>query len=149
MKNKIFKNCVYISTAIFIGFLILYLYAEIIDPHSNIVTTPMSCPHISFGSLNVTVTKDWHGNLIFFNGNIPNINVMFDDKLVSSTWFNRFGIYFMSTKDIAKKDKDLDTRWWTIMISFWYPIIIFSILPLLFLIQKGRAFKKISPNVPH
>ena len=67
MKKNLFRNYVYISTVLFLGFVSLYLYAEIADPHPNMETSPLTCPHISFSNFNVTVSKIWGGNVIFFN----------------------------------------------------------------------------------
>jgi len=137
MKNKISTAAAYISATLFIGFLITYLYAEIADPHSDIVTQPNSCPHVSFGNVKITTEKQALGGyVIFFNQEIPNGRTMFDPLDKEIFWAN-YGIYFRLVKDPA-----LTNSWWTVMISFWYPIIIFSILPLHFLIQKWRIFRK-------
>jgi hypothetical protein len=137
MKNKILTVASYISAALFLGFLIAYLYAEIADPLSNILTHPESCPHISFGNVKITVEKQGLGGcVIFFNQEIPNGRTTFGwvDKEIN---WDDYGIYFRLVKVPALTDS-----WWTLMISFWYPIIIFSILPLLFLIQKWHIARK-------
>jgi len=129
----------------FLGFVGLYIYAQIADPYKS----PITCPHISFGNnVNATVTKNWGGNVIFFNQEVyysGSIISFAGDKTVSEVGWDGPGIYFRSIRHIVRKDWDQ----WTLMINFWYPIVIFSILPLIFFIRKWRTARKIPSDVPH
>lgn len=53
----------------------------------------------------------------------------------SETHFRGYGIYYFDMSHSIDKDK----TWWTLVISLWYPIILFSILPAIFVIKKVRA----------
>jgi hypothetical protein len=55
---------------------------------------------------------------------------------VTVNGFTGYGIYYRLIKDPARSDS-----WWTLMFSVWHPIVIFSILPLLFFIRKWQATK--------
>jgi hypothetical protein len=143
MKNKLLRNSACISTILFLGFLILYIYAEIADPHTKFETSPIVCPHISFGNVNVTVTRNWGGNLIFFDQAVPYMGgtiAFTGDKSVKETGCDFYGIYFRTIKHAVKKDWDQ----WTLMISLWYPIILFGILPAIFAVKKLRGRKSVS-----
>ena len=48
--------------------------------------------------------------------------------------FIGYGIYFSDTSHTVDKGHN----WWTLMISLWYPIILFGILPAIFAIKKLR-----------
>ena len=62
-----------------------------------------------------------------------------DDKTINDTTLDFCGIYFDHIKHTVEKDQN----WWTLMISFWYPIIIFSILPIVFVARKLYAAKAV------
>jgi hypothetical protein len=141
MKSRIFKTCSYASTVFLLTFVNLYIYAQIVDPRKNVSTPYPSCPHISFGKIcNATVTKELGGNVIFFNQEYyysGSIISFAGDKSISETAWDGPGIYFRLIKDIRRPDD-----WWTLMFSFWYPFVIFSVLPLVFFIQKWRIARK-------
>ncbi len=50
-----------------------------------------------------------------------------------------YGIYYRVISDATSK-----VTWWTLMISIWYPIILFGILPAIFAVKKLRARKSAS-----
>jgi len=53
---------------------------------------------------------------------------------------------------IVIKDNLSPQVWWTLMISLWYPIVIFSILPIVSVGKhwriSGKYQKRIHPNEP-
>jgi hypothetical protein len=52
---------------------------------------------------------------------------------VNETFYEGWGIYFKLINNPAMK-----INWWTLMISLWYPIILFGILPAIFVVKKLR-----------
>jgi len=58
------------------------------------------------------------------------------DKTVSEKGWDGCGIYFRIVKDTKKTD-----NWWTFMVSLWYPVIIFGVLPAVYVVQKLRGTK--------
>jgi len=137
MKSKPFKSCVCVSMMFFLGFAGLYIYALIADPHPTMSRSSTSCPHVSFSdNFNVTVIKHWGGNVVFFNQEVPFFGGSFGQTESEKGW-DGCGIYFRIVKDTRRAD-----NWWTLMISLWYPIVIFCVLPLIFLIQKWRSAPK-------
>jgi len=54
------------------------------------------------------------------------------DDRETETRFIGYGIYFRDTSHAIDKEHN----WWTLMISLWYPIILFGILPAIFVIKK-------------
>jgi hypothetical protein len=63
-----------------------------------------------------------------------------DSNRTSETVFVGHGIYFWEMKHTVEKK----WSWWTLMISLWYPIILFGILPAIFLVKKLRGRKSAS-----
>jgi hypothetical protein len=129
----------------FCGFVGQYIYALIADPHLDISRSGKwfvkSYPHISFGNdFKVTVTKDRGGNIILFNQDAPIVGALVVDMgehTGSEDSWNGLGIDYRIVKDTRRSDS-----WWTLNFSIWYPIIIFSILPLIFLLKR-LAVRKI------
>jgi hypothetical protein len=69
-----------------------------------------------------------------FGSSIHTTN-MFDcstNDRASETIFLGYGILYFDLSHSIDKDK----TWWTLMISLWYPIILFAILPAIFIIKK-------------
>ena len=60
-----------------------------------------------------------------------------DDDRTSLIVFTGYGIFFSKISHTVDKFHN----WWTFMISLWYPVIIFSILPAVWLVQKLRGTK--------
>lgn len=208
MKNKLFRNCVYASTILFLGFIGLYVYVWFSDfnpdnsesgvgwrsisighgaisiAHSNQNSTRTNgqamfiCPEDGGGNFHFTVAKDFSRDmggcyLYFLNQNMPEEGMMRfatpGDTLTNRT-FRGFGIDFGSEKHTASllgfsnDDRESETHfmgygiyfrdtnhtvdrkhnWWTLMISLWYPIILFGILPAIFLVKKLRGRKSAS-----
>jgi hypothetical protein len=73
--------------------------------------------------------------LVFFNGPYPNNTTTFG-KVDKKTYYECWGIYFRQITVTTGKG-----TWWTLLVSFWYPIIMFGILPSIFLIKKLLAPK--------
>lgn len=138
MKKKTLSVCVWFSGSLFIVFIGLCLYAQIADPHLPIDAPPAAYPRVAFGnSFNVSVKKDEGGNLGFFNQNEPFFGGTFrftGDNTTSGKGWSGYGIYFFHIIHTVDKENN----WWTLMISLWYPIIFFAILPAIFVIRKIR-----------
>ncbi|MBU6410189.1 MAG: hypothetical protein KGR98_07360 [Verrucomicrobia bacterium] len=58
-----------------------------------------------------------------------------DNDRTSATVFIGYGIFFSRIFHSVDKAQN----WWTLMISLWYPIIIFAILPCVLVIKALRA----------
>ena len=149
VKNKLLTACACVSTVFFFGFVSLFVYALIADPRTQIVKSSTYFPHISFSdNFNVTAIKDWDGNwngsVVFFNQEEPFIGGGSFPQTVSEEGWIGWGIYFRLLRDTVTK-----ATWWTLMISFWYPITIFGILPIVFLCRKWRRARKVSSAIPH
>jgi hypothetical protein len=143
MKTFLLKICAYVSMILFFGFICLYAFVWISQPNSG---THWS--HISFGQdIHIAVTGNWGGNLVFFNQTMPytgSVMSFTGDNTLSEAGLTGGGIYFRHIKHTIEKDKD----WWTLMISLWYPIIIFGILPSVFVAKKFCATKGARRNCP-
>lgn len=124
MKNKLFRNCAYVSTAFFVVFIGLYTYVWIFN-------SPFF--HIPLSKASMTVDKYEGGQVIFFNGPYPNATTMLGPT-DTITGYEGCGIYYHVIHDSAS-----NVTWWTLMISLWYPIILFGILPAIFVVKKLRA----------
>jgi hypothetical protein len=139
MKNKILMICTKISIALFFGFMSLFVYLWIFNPNPISGEPPMHWHHISLGQdVNLSASGvESHESLLFFNGPMPNDTTMFGSN-VKETFYEGWGIYFKLINNTAMK-----ITWWTLMISLWYPIIIFAILPTIFMIKKLRNRKSV------
>jgi hypothetical protein len=167
--NKLSRNCVSVSVVLFFGFIGLYVYVWVADPnpkespsldwrsvsighwkitiaHSLVPSTRtngpamLTYPYDGGGNLHITITKDWGGRLILLNQCMPSEGVMLsgigDDKINVIGW-RKCGIYYSYIIHTIEKDKN----WWTLMISLWYPIIIFGIVPFACAIKRIYAAK--------
>ena len=63
-----------------------------------------------------------------------------DNDRTSQTVFLGYGIYFSDIDHTVNKEQN----WWTFFINLWYPIIIFGILPAIFVVKKLRNRKSTS-----
>jgi hypothetical protein len=108
MKRKIFVGCAGISTALFLIFMGLFIYAWTANPNLYFES------HHYFpiiGKIKMTVTKLWGGNILFFNQEAPytgGIISMTSSKsniqTVSEKGWDGFGLYFRLIQDAARKD---------------------------------------------
>jgi hypothetical protein len=162
MKLKIASICVWISTAFFLGFIGLYIYVLAANPmprtdkpgihwpyvtikHNNpiIVTNyPSEATSIDNPSIHLAIAKDdWNGNLMFFNQEGPCIGAlvvsMSNDHSTTETGWAYAGISFRLIKDVRRPDS-----WWTLMISLWYPLVLFGILPTIVMVKKLRGMPR-------
>jgi hypothetical protein len=148
MRSKLLTTCACVSAICCIGFLSLYLYAQIFDPQTNITKSSISCPHISLGnSVNATVIKDQGGFIVFFNESVPYTGSIIGpggDKGVTETGWGSCGIAFEEIKYAV--DNHI---YWTLMISIWHPIIVSFIFLIVCVVQKLRRTKpKAHPEGP-
>ena len=60
-----------------------------------------------------------------------------DNDRTSQTIFMGYGIFFSNISHTVDKLHN----WWTFMISLWYPVIIFAILPIVFVVKRLRSVK--------
>lgn len=162
MKSKLFRNCAYISAVCSFIFGAIYAYVWITDSNPQVSEAGIHWSYISIARAkplngtnasgtyvydggdhaHVAVTKEWGGNLVVFNQNMPytgGIISFTGDNTVNETGFTGFGLYFRHITHTVEKDKD----WWTLMISLWYPIAIFAIFPLVFVGKKMRAARNL------
>jgi len=141
MNKWTLKVSTYVSMLFLALFIGLYSYAWIFDP--DLHSLPFE---ISIGNVHLTVTKSWGGNLVLFNQEAPytgGIYAMAGDKTVTAKGWDGLGIYFRFIKDTK-----MVGSWWTFMVSLWYPVIIFAILPLTFAVKKWRATGKLPAGRP-
>jgi hypothetical protein len=144
MKNKIWIICAKISTAFFLGCICLYLFLLIFNPDPSVFNPsaakgefPMHYRHLPLGfdakiSISNAEDQKW---LVFFNGPYPNdTTTLGPTDTLKGGWDRGYGIYYLVIYDSASR-----WTWWTLMISLWYPIILFGILPAIFVIKKLRS----------
>jgi hypothetical protein len=138
MKKALLALCCYASTIMCLTFVGLFVFARIADPHIHIDKSHVSYPHLSLSkNVNITLTKDWGGYVIIFTQNVPYMGSMFaltGEQSVREKVWGFYGVDFLLIKDATKEDS-----WWTLMLSLWYPIIIFGVLPTVFAVKKVRA----------
>jgi hypothetical protein len=142
MKNKCFRNCAYISVVLFLISAGLLAYAWLGSSNSS-----QGLPYISLGeNVHISVTKRVGGGLVCFNQDTPytgSIIKFAGDNTINETGFTGAGIYFRHITHAVEKDKN----WWTLIISLWYPVIAFGILPLVFLIKKSQTTKEAAQQI--
>jgi hypothetical protein len=161
MGKSLFRNCAFVFSVLFFGFMGLYIYLWLEDPNPQVSESGTHWSYFSLGhhaqpltgtnnpetgtyfydggdSFHFTVTKNWGGNLLFFNQNMPSIGSIVGfagDDRTSETGWSGWGISFRHITHTVEKNKN----WWTLMISLWYPIIFTGILPAVFLVKKVRG----------
>lgn len=132
MRNKAVIRCACVSMGCFLGLVALYLYLIIFNPNPIVSDkTGIRWTYISLTKgIHIAATKNWGGNLVLFNRDIPNKDVMYDlsdrHNVVTEKYWNGIGLYFISMKYIGVKEPDN----WTLMISLWWPIVIFGIISM-------------------
>jgi hypothetical protein len=137
VKKNLFRKCACVSATFFVVVIGLYAYTWIFDPNLYSYPHP-SFFHISLGNVRVSLERYDGGQVVFFNGPMPNdrTTVGLSDDMMG--WIG-YGIYYRVISDATSK-----VTWWTLMISIWYPIILFGILPAIFAVKKLRARKSAS-----
>lgn len=129
MKNKI-RNGAYISAILFLGFICLYIIVWFLNPNQN-----LDWSYFSLGKdFHIAITKNWGGNFVFFNQDSPytgSIIKFAGDKTIKEWGLTGWGIYFRHIDNSVQK-----SVWWTLMISLWYPIIMFGALPVIYFAKK-------------
>jgi hypothetical protein len=133
MKKKILSICILVSTALFVVFVGLYIYAWIFDPNLYF-RHGRSHFYIPLGNATMAVDKYNGGQMVFFNGPEPNSTTSSGSNDNQTGW----GFYGIECRLMSVNDPVVKT-WWTLNISLWYPIIIFGIFPVFFAIKKLRA----------
>ena len=117
------------STLFLAAFIGLWVYALVADPNLYSYPEPKFF-HVSIGNVSMAVNKEDGGRVVFYNGPIPNAHTSgFSPDNV--TFYEGCGIYFLLINVTASK-----VTWWTLIISFWYPVIIFAILPAIYLFKR-------------
>ena len=143
MKRKLASIFAWVSTALFAVFVGLYIYAWVCDPNLYpMYSDPPPRPfffHIPLGNATMSVDKYDGGQVVFYNGPKPNDGTMSGSSDDQTGW----GFYGMECGLMRVNDPVVKT-WWTLRISLWYPIIIFGILPAIFVVKKLRNRKSAS-----
>ena len=67
-----------------------------------------------------------------------------ENDRTSQTVFLGCGIYFSDIDHTVNKEQN----WWTVFVNLWYPIILFGILPAIFVVKKWRDGKANSTRQP-
>jgi hypothetical protein len=141
---KLLTICTYISAALFIGFAGIYIYILVHDynPYAEDHNVYLSRA-LLHDSFHVAITQGGGGSLLFFNQPTPytgSIISFAGDDTVTERGLTGYGIYFRLIKYLDKRETS-----WTLMISLWYPIIMFFILPTVFAIKNLRAVRHPTP----
>jgi hypothetical protein len=95
-------------------------------------------PKFSVGKFHASLTQRMGGSMVFFNQEVPYMGSIISfagDESVKETGYDFYGIYFRTIYHAKKRTWDQ----WTFIISLWYPIILFGILPAIFAVKKLRA----------
>lgn len=137
MKNRVFKACVYVSLFLFLAFAGVFCCVELVGSNPQLNESGVRWKFISVGSLHVAATKLFGGNLVFFNQPSPYLGsvVGFEGAKTNTaeTGCDLLGIHFrMFYSTGAKTNEEL----WTLMVSLWYPIVLFAIIPAVFLMRE-------------
>jgi hypothetical protein len=126
-------------------FIVLFAFTWISDFNPNISPSKERYIHwyyISFGNIHVTVAKQWGVKLILFNQAEPYTGSLLalgeGEKEIAISHYDGWGIYFRSIKHTIRTDWNQ----WTLMISLWYPIIIFGIMPTILGVRRLRDLQK-------
>ena len=125
--------CTCISAVLLLGFTSLSFYLWFFNPNPGRGEPPMHWRHISLGhDINCAASNAENlASLFFFNGPCPNDTTMLG-LTDTITGFEGCGIYYHVVINYSASK----AMWWTLIISLWYPIIIFSILPAIFVIER-------------
>jgi signal peptidase I len=120
------------STAVLAGFVALYLYVLATDPGPYPPTFSISLGN----NILITAAKEQGGDIVVFNRGTPYVgsalSIKGRNEAVNIGGWDKYGIYYRRVRHVGEKD------WFTLMISLWYPIIGFSIAPIIFIIILGR-----------
>lgn len=136
----------YTSTVLFFVFVGVLIYAWLNSPNPRTNESGVHWSYVSLGKVHVAVTMERGGNLVLFNQKAPytgSIYKLAGDNSVNETGLTSCGIYFRHITHTNEKGQN----WWTLMVSLWYPIIIFGIFPCILIIRKLRA-EPASPSQP-
>lgn len=133
MKKSVLLSLAFISLALCLGLIILDAYISIVDYSGGVGKNWIN---VSVGNgIHMSVAKCFGKvSVLFFNQDFPytgSIVGFSGDKSVTEKGYEGWGIYFRLLKDVRRSDS-----WWTLMISLWYPIFLFGILPAIFVIKK-------------
>jgi hypothetical protein len=120
--------CIWICTALLLGFVLVYIYAVAIDP---LYKNPMRRLSVS-DNINLTVTKHWGwgGSVIFYNQDLPYLrNISYG--LAKGEHENIGGFDFCGIHFWRFQTTTMPKIWWTLMFSLWYPIAICAVCLLI------------------
>ncbi|HEV2329614.1 MAG TPA: hypothetical protein VGY56_12610 [Verrucomicrobiae bacterium] len=135
MRSGIFKGSVCVSSVLFLGFVAFCAYTRLGGPNPEADTSGAHWHYASLSNkFHVAATSDWGGGLVFFNQAEPytgSVLGLAGDRSVREKGLTGLGLYFRSIGYAGK-----DETWWTLIISLWYPLVIFAILPAVWVGQK-------------
>jgi hypothetical protein len=132
LKNRLLTVGIILSLTIFLGLVGLNLYAEFRSPNKDVDGWSISCPHISFAKVNVTISKYWGGCIVVYNREFPNFNLGGGQTTTTQ------GDWLLFNSKLIKAP-ELDPSWWTAWFRFRYPLIIFGALTSLLMLKRLRA----------
>ncbi|QDT99913.1 hypothetical protein V144x_54270 [Gimesia aquarii] len=128
MTNRKFNIACLISTVLMVSTLVLYLAEPVLWRHRVSFRHDF---HVSVWRCNIAFFNDveygpYHGSVLFLDNDYSDL-----DRL--DHWGPSFGIYYRYF------------RWrdgvvlWTLMIGLWYPLLLFMILPAVWLRRRIRS----------
>jgi hypothetical protein len=135
MRTNIASVCALASMFFFIIFVGLYAYALVVSP--NLYSHPQtSFPDVSLKKTSIAVNKYNGGQMVIFNGPIPNDTASWgpSNNTNNEKVLCGYGVTYKSIYIDEAGTKE--SSWWTLMISLWYPIIIFGIWPAFVVFKK-------------
>jgi hypothetical protein len=132
MKKQISIVCLVIIGLVFLFF--VGLYVSLIFSNGRQGTPSVYYRLISIGDqFSISIVKEFGGYVALFNHEVPYRGSMIggEGKNIKITGWGGYGIYYTSVRRATAKP----TYWWTLMISIWYPIVIFGVILFLCIIH--------------
>jgi hypothetical protein len=151
MARRIFNVAAFVSTALLACTLLPWFATSAFDPVQNHISLTRTF-HIGFRP---GLNGDTIGRFVVFNdaeegpyrGSVYQLsdgNGNIHRHLVRKVaWGDSFGIYYRYFRWPE------GTTLWTLMVSLWYPLVLFAGLPLAWLFTRCRARRVVPVNAPH
>lgn len=133
--NRILVLWARLSAICFCWCIILFVYSWITNSKSE----DLACRFSFNGHFTIAIIGRYGESMIIFNQRKPYLGSLYtvsDGTPIHVTRLDGSGIYFRSIADPA-----FTTKWWTFMVSLWYPIAAFGTISLLLFSQKLKKRK--------